>query len=105
MPEKPNVFSSRPRVNADQFVEGGQLREMPPPQLLPEPQAVTLANPASSPRIKQGTGSHSYKHKTVNFMRLRRLAQKMDCNVGDLLDECIEAKLPELEERAGKVDW
>jgi hypothetical protein len=38
-------------------------------------------------------------------MRLRRLAQKLDVPIGKLLDEAIEAKFAEFEERAAKITW
>ena len=99
----------RPKLDADHFVNGGGIHEMPVPE---EPQPVVVVRkeptvPASSPssRIQQGVGSHSYKHTTANFMRLRRLAQKLDVPIGKLLDEAIEAKFAEFEERAGKITW
>ena len=100
-----NLFKPRPQIDKETFVTGGQIhelssREAPAPTVVRHDLGVT-----ASPRIQQGVGSHSYKHITANFMRLRRLAQKLDVPVGRLLDEAIEAKLPEFEERAGKVDW
>jgi hypothetical protein len=37
----------------------------------------------------------SYKHKEINHERLRRLAYRLDRNMGDMLDEALERMFPE----------
>jgi len=37
----------------------------------------------------------SYKHKEINHLRLKRLSQNLDRNMGDMLDEALEAKFAE----------
>jgi hypothetical protein len=89
------MFQRRPQLDRNAFVQDGEITS--------PAEAKAAAAPGS--RLKQGNGTHSYKHKSANYLRLRRLAQRLDVNIGDLLDEAIEAKMPEFDERAGKVEW
>lgn len=88
------MFQRRPQLDPKAFVQDGEITS-----------AAQAKAAAPGSRLKQGTGTHSYKHKSANYLKLRRLAQRLDVNIGDLLDEAIEAKMPEFDERAGKVDW
>jgi hypothetical protein len=97
--EATTMFSPRPQLNADAFVTHGSVE----PEHVEIPPTAPAAAP--SPRLKQGNGSHSYKHKSANYLKLRRIAQRLDVNIGDLLDEALEAKMPEFEERARRVEW
>jgi hypothetical protein len=44
---------------------------------------------------KERRGVASYKHKEINHERLRRLAYRLDRNMGDMLDEALERMFPE----------
>lgn len=57
----------------------------------PNPAAVT---PAAQPDHHR-RAVNSYKHKEINHMRLKRLSQDLDRNMGDMLDEALEAKFAE----------
>jgi hypothetical protein len=54
------------------------------------------AAPAREGRgLKERRGVASYKHKEINHERLRRLAYRLDRNMGDMLDEALERMFPE----------
>ena len=63
---------------------------------VPETAAERLPAPARDVRVqKERRGVASYKHKEVNHERLRRLAYRLDRNMGDMLDEALERMFAE----------
>ena len=41
----------------------------------------------------------TYKHRESNFRVLKRIAQRLEIPIGDLLDEALEARFPEWKAR------
>jgi hypothetical protein len=80
--------------DADRFVEQGTaaLRPVAEPPLAPTPGSVSLRPSAPSTETRS---VNSYKHKEINHLRLKRLSQKLDRNMGDMLDEALEARFAE----------
>lgn len=81
--------------DADRFVEQGTAALRPVSDSLPASPAVPTspATPARSPAPSAEVRSvNSYKHKEINHLRLKRLSQKLDRNMGDMLDEALEAR-------------
>lgn len=58
------------------------------------PVAASVLPPTTQPD-HQRRAVNSYKHKEINHMRLKRLSQDLDRNMGDMLDEALEAKFSE----------
>lgn len=87
---------SRP-TDAERFVEEGAsaLRQPPEPEPKLPPPAVAPARPATPAADTQRRSVNSYKHKEINHLRLKRLSQDLDRNMGDMLDEALEAKFAE----------
>ena len=67
----------------------------PPPAEAPPlaPPARTDAPPA--PPLEAETKLSTYKHKRINYARLKIAAQRLGKTQGELLDEAIEKMLPE----------
>jgi hypothetical protein len=100
MPKPDSMFKRLQPINEDAFVNSGALPGAEPPQAEVIPPASAFV---AAPRTKPRSSIHSYKHKDDNYILLRRLAQLLDVTIGDLLDEALEAKLPEFKTRAGKL--
>jgi hypothetical protein len=45
----------------------------------------------------------TYKHKESNFRTLKRIAQRLERPIGDLLDEALEARFPEWREQISQL--
>lgn len=99
MPKPDSLFKRLQPINEDAFVNSGALPSLEPVPAEAPPAAAFVA----APRPKQRSSIHSYKHSDANYILLRRLAQLLDVTIGDLLDEALEAKLPEFKTRAGKL--
>ncbi|NUN02030.1 MAG: hypothetical protein HUU41_13015 [Bryobacteraceae bacterium] len=88
----------RPNRPADpsRFVEEGTAALRPAPEPLPAPSPQPQSPPAPGAATDPGRRAvSSYKHKEINHLRLKRLSQNLDRNMGDMLDEALEAKFAE----------
>ena len=45
----------------------------------------------------------TYKHRESNFKILKRIAQRLEIPIGDLLDEALETRFPEWRARIAKL--
>lgn len=75
--------------DADRFVEQGTAALRPASEPLPPAQSIA---PRASVPNTEVRSVNSYKHKEINHLRLKRLSQKLDRNMGDMLDEALEAR-------------
>ena len=93
-----SAFIRPRRDDGDSFVEQGTAGLREPISTVPAAEAHDQ-HPARTSREGRGEkerrGVASYKHKEINHERLRRLAYRLDRNMGDMLDEALERMLPE----------
>jgi hypothetical protein len=91
----------KPNRPADpaRFVEEGTAALRVPAEAADRESAPPAVSPAAAPPTvqpdHQRRAVNSYKHKEINHMRLKRLSQDLDRNMGDMLDEALEAKFSE----------
>jgi hypothetical protein len=68
-----------------------------PPSLPPAPPQW----PAKVP--KERKVPITYKHRERNFTVLKKLSQRLEISIGDLLDEALESKFPEWKAKAAEL--
>ena len=80
--------------DADRFVEQGTAALRPAAEPFSAPTVGPTASRPSAPNTEVRS-VNSYKHKEINHLRLKRLSQRLDRNMGDMLDEALEARFAE----------
>lgn len=101
---------SSPTSGATSAIERPEIRPPGPPApqapvaapVPPAPPVPVQPDAARQPRRRRAIdpsddrrGTASYKHKEINHEKLRRLAHRLDRQMGDMLDEALERLFPE----------
>ena len=84
---KPNRLADPTR-----FVEEGAAALRSAPDSEPVRAAPPTAPAATPAADSLRRAVNSYKHKEINHLRLKKLSQSLERNMGDMLDEALEAK-------------
>ena len=82
-------------------------RDFAQPAAVAEPKAPAPAEGADTPvrrgRARSGMREMkvpiTYKHRESNFRVLKKISQRLDTPIGDLLDEALETRFPEWKAR------
>lgn len=68
-------------------------------------QPLPLPSPVAE-RAREGKGRKeniTYKHNPRNFQILKKLSQRLEIPIGDLLDEALESRFPEWRAKAAAL--
>jgi hypothetical protein len=77
-----------------------------PPERQPAEQPPGLVVPPvrrGRPRAGEMKIPITYKHRESNFRILKKISQRLEIPIGDLLDEAIETRLPEWKARIAEL--
>src|SRR5689334_16798859 len=69
--------------------------EMPPTSTFRPEGELPVVSPRRQP--KPVKIPMTYKHREVNYKRLKRISQVLEVSMGDLIDEALDAKFPDWE--------